>query len=56
MNKRHIAITGPTSGLGRATSLALARDGTRLTLLCRNAEKGARLQQEIIEAGGEPPR
>lgn len=51
MKGKHIAITGPTAGIGRTTSLELARRGAQLTLLCRNPEKAAALQQEIVSAG-----
>ncbi len=51
MNDKHIAITGPTAGIGRHTSLDLARRGARLTLFCRNADKGAQLRQDIVDQG-----
>ena len=53
MHDKHIAITGPTAGIGRSTALELARRGARLTLLCRNPGKGAGLQAEIVAAGGQ---
>ena len=55
MQGKHIAITGPTAGIGRAASLELARRGARLTLFCRSAEKGRALQEEIVAAGGKKP-
>jgi NAD(P)-dependent dehydrogenase (short-subunit alcohol dehydrogenase family) len=55
MQGRHVAITGPTAGIGRSTALELARRGASLTLLCRNPEKALGQQQDIIAAGGEPP-
>lgn len=55
MQGKHIAITGPTAGIGRTASLELARRGAQLTLLCRNPQKAADLKQEIIAAGGLPP-
>lgn len=55
MQGKHIAITGPTAGIGRTASLELARRGAQLTLLCRNPQKAADLRQEIIAAGGLPP-
>jgi short-subunit dehydrogenase len=48
---KHIVITGPTAGIGRASALSLARDGADLTLLCRNLEKGEALASEIIDEG-----
>ena len=55
MKGKHIAITGPTAGIGRTASLELARRGAQLTLLCRSPEKAKTLQQEIISAGGLAP-
>jgi retinol dehydrogenase 12 len=52
MQGKHIAITGPTAGIGRTASLELARRGARLTLFCRSKQKGRALQQEIVAAGG----
>ena len=40
-------ITGATSGIGRATALALAAQGAELFVVCRNAEKGEALLAEI---------
>ena len=55
MQGKHVAITGPTAGIGRWTSLDLARQGAQLTLFCRNEEKAQDLQQEIVAAGGVKP-
>ena len=52
MENIHVAITGPTSGIGRSSSLALARLGARLTLLCRDPGKGELLRQEIVDETG----
>ncbi len=42
-----VLITGATDGLGRAAALELARRGGALTLVARNAEKGARTVEAI---------
>jgi NAD(P)-dependent dehydrogenase (short-subunit alcohol dehydrogenase family) len=55
MKGKHIAITGPTAGIGRTASLELARRGAQLTLLCRNPDKAAELRQEIIATGALEP-
>ncbi|MEZ5571700.1 MAG: SDR family oxidoreductase [Halioglobus sp.] len=55
MKGKHVAITGPTAGIGRTTSLELAKRGAQLTLLCRSEAKAAALQQEIVAAGGLKP-
>lgn len=45
-------ITGASSGIGAATALALARDGARVILLARSAEKLAEVAAAIQSAGG----
>lgn len=55
LNGRHIVITGPTAGIGRSSALSLASDGARLTLLCRNREKGEALAAEIATGGCTEP-
>ena len=52
---KHVVITGPTAGIGRASALSLARDGADLTFLCRNLEKGEALASEVFAAGGTKP-
>jgi dehydrogenase/reductase SDR family protein 12 len=41
-------VTGPTSGLGRATTLALARLGARVILVGRDELKLSRLREELV--------
>jgi NAD(P)-dependent dehydrogenase (short-subunit alcohol dehydrogenase family) len=45
-------ITGATSGIGRETALALAKQDHALWLLVRNVMKGERLKEEIVSATG----
>lgn len=52
---KHVAITGATSGIGRASALDLARQGAVLTLFYRSAEKGEALQREVEQVGGATP-
>lgn len=49
---RTTVITGATSGIGKATAIALAKKDHALYFLVRNIEKGEQLQQEIISATG----
>jgi NAD(P)-dependent dehydrogenase (short-subunit alcohol dehydrogenase family) len=56
MQGKHIAITGPTAGIGRYTALELASRGAELTLFCRNPDKAKYLRGDIIAAGGKPAR
>ncbi len=55
MRDKHVAITGPTAGIGQATAMELARRGARLSLFCRSLEKGEALSREIEAAGGAIP-
>lgn len=55
MAGKHVAITGPTAGIGRYSSLELARRGAQLTLLCRNPDKAEALSNEIVAEGGSKP-
>lgn len=45
-------ITGPTSGIGRETALALGGRGFKLFLLCRNGNAGEALADEIAAMPG----
>lgn len=45
-------ITGATSGIGKVTALAIARDGAHLVLPVRNIEKGEALKEEIVKETG----
>ena len=45
-----VVITGATSGVGRAAALELARLGARLTIVCRDTDKGAATVAELRDA------
>lgn len=49
MNKSILAITGPTSGIGRGTVLELVDTFDQIMVLWRNLEKGARLKDDLLE-------
>ena len=48
-----VAITGASSGIGRATALELGRLGAKLVLGARHEEGLSRLSAEILDAGGQ---
>jgi short-subunit dehydrogenase len=50
--RRVVAITGASSGIGRAIALRLARDGASLAICARRRERLDAVAAEIIRAGG----
>lgn len=52
---KNVVVTGPTSGIGKGTALALAADGARLILVARNPDKCAAVAQTIRDEGGPDP-
>lgn len=48
MENKIILITGATSGVGRATAFALAKQGHELILVARDRRKGETLRNEIL--------
>lgn len=53
MTKRTAFITGASRGIGRACALRLARDGARVALAARDAQKLETVAAEIRAGGGE---
>ena len=45
-------VTGATAGIGRAVALQLAQLGAEVIVHGRSAERGAKVVQEIQNAGG----
>jgi NAD(P)-dependent dehydrogenase (short-subunit alcohol dehydrogenase family) len=53
MNHRVVLITGALTGIGRATALAFAKDGTRVVIAGRRDEAGEQLVTELRTLGAE---
>jgi NAD(P)-dependent dehydrogenase (short-subunit alcohol dehydrogenase family) len=54
MTEEQVAIiTGGSSGIGRATAVALAKDGVKVTVAARRAIEGEETVQLVKEAGSE---
>lgn len=52
LDGRRVVLTGATSGVGYQAARRLAQAGATLTLIVRNAEKAARVRQELCDAFG----
>src|SRR4029079_3186902 len=50
---KHVIITGASSGIGRASAIAVAKRGATVFALARNAEALDELITEIRAAGGQ---
>jgi NAD(P)-dependent dehydrogenase (short-subunit alcohol dehydrogenase family) len=46
-------VTGGSSGIGRATAIAFARNGASVAIAARGEERGTQTVREITEAGGQ---
>jgi short-subunit dehydrogenase len=48
-----VIVTGASSGIGRATALEFARNGSKVVLAARSSDRLAELEQEIVSLGAE---
>jgi len=51
LENKTVLITGATSGIGRAASIAIASQGARIIILARNSEKAEKLLAELPGQG-----
>jgi short-subunit dehydrogenase len=51
--RRVVAITGASAGIGRATALRLARDGSAIAICARRQHRLEGVADEIVRAGGQ---
>lgn len=52
LDGKHVVITGATSGIGKASAIALAKAGAKITIVARNREKMEETLAEIRAASG----
>ena len=50
--RKVVIVTGATSGIGEGTAKLFAKEGASVILVGRNKDKGSKIEQEIISAGG----
>ncbi len=54
MKGKTVLITGANTGIGRATTLALAGMGAKIVMLCHTRERGQKAMEEIKEKSDNP--
>jgi NADP-dependent 3-hydroxy acid dehydrogenase YdfG len=52
-NSKAAIVTGASSGLGYATSLALSKDGIRVAVGARRLDRLHELEEQIVKNGNE---
>ncbi|MEM7039787.1 MAG: SDR family NAD(P)-dependent oxidoreductase, partial [Bacteroidota bacterium] len=52
MENKNVLITGANSGIGKASAVALAKQGAHIAMICRNKTKAYNARHDIIKASG----
>jgi NAD(P)-dependent dehydrogenase (short-subunit alcohol dehydrogenase family) len=53
MNKNDVVlITGANSGMGKASSIELAKTGAKIVMLCRDEKRGSLARDEVVKLSG----
>jgi NAD(P)-dependent dehydrogenase (short-subunit alcohol dehydrogenase family) len=52
MNNKRVLITGANSGMGKALSLRMAKEGYHVIMLCRDPERGKKAFEEVTSLSG----
>jgi NAD(P)-dependent dehydrogenase (short-subunit alcohol dehydrogenase family) len=52
MKDKLVVITGANAGIGKETTLRLAKLGAKIVMVCRNEKKGMKALQEIVKKTG----
>lgn len=53
MDGKVVIVTGGSSGIGRATAIAFAREGAKVVIAARRVNEGEETVKQIVDAGGE---
>ena len=53
LDNRVAIVTGGSRGIGKAISLAFAREGAKIAIVGRDRERAEKVAAQIVSSGGE---